>query len=215
MLWGASTAAPVGVTGRYGCSLQKTAGNDAGRLFAGLSTIEAYNTKTDEWFHVLPMSTRRSSVGVGVVNGEYVAKSIYYLKIKPQLYTWGGMFFFQVFFMLLEDTMGQPGSVSAQLKPTILKATRGATSLKWARDAAEQVCVCVCALSLIDWQTPRNDIGRSRCFALLRCRCVKRFTVRRRGPRWAAGEEELRSLRSDHQQLATGGGHEHVSAQRG
>lgn len=38
---------------------------------AGLSTIEAYNAKTDEWFHVLPMSTRRSSVGVGVVNGNY------------------------------------------------------------------------------------------------------------------------------------------------
>ncbi|KAK7878307.1 hypothetical protein WMY93_031126 [Mugilogobius chulae] len=35
----------------------------------GLSTVEAYNSKTDEWFHVLPMSTRRSSVGVGVVNG--------------------------------------------------------------------------------------------------------------------------------------------------
>uniref|UniRef100_A0A3B4V9I0 Kelch like family member 2 n=1 Tax=Seriola dumerili TaxID=41447 RepID=A0A3B4V9I0_SERDU len=34
-----------------------------------LSTVEAYNAKTDEWFHVLPMSTRRSSVGVGVVNG--------------------------------------------------------------------------------------------------------------------------------------------------
>lgn len=40
-------------------------------MFAGLSTVEAYNAKTDEWFHVLPMSTRRSSVGVGVVNGEY------------------------------------------------------------------------------------------------------------------------------------------------
>lgn len=40
-------------------------------VFAGLSTVEAYNAKTDEWFHVLPMSTRRSSVGVGVVNGEY------------------------------------------------------------------------------------------------------------------------------------------------
>ncbi len=43
-------------------------------VFAGLSTIEAYNAKTDEWFHVLPMSTRRSSVGVGVVNGEYSAQ---------------------------------------------------------------------------------------------------------------------------------------------
>lgn len=41
---------------------------------AGLSTIEAYNAKTDEWFHVLPMSTRRSSVGVGVVNGEYCSQ---------------------------------------------------------------------------------------------------------------------------------------------
>uniref|UniRef100_A0A8C6WJM5 Kelch-like family member 2 n=1 Tax=Neogobius melanostomus TaxID=47308 RepID=A0A8C6WJM5_9GOBI len=40
-------------------------------VFSGLSTVEAYNSKTDEWFHVLPMSTRRSSVGVGVVNGEY------------------------------------------------------------------------------------------------------------------------------------------------
>lgn len=40
-------------------------------VFAGLSTVEAYNAKTDEWFHVAPMSTRRSSVGVGVVNGEY------------------------------------------------------------------------------------------------------------------------------------------------
>lgn len=39
-------------------------------FFPGLSTIEAYNTKTDEWFHVVPMSTRRSSVGVGVVNGD-------------------------------------------------------------------------------------------------------------------------------------------------
>uniref|UniRef100_A0A8C6WJH8 Kelch-like family member 2 n=1 Tax=Neogobius melanostomus TaxID=47308 RepID=A0A8C6WJH8_9GOBI len=38
-------------------------------VFSGLSTVEAYNSKTDEWFHVLPMSTRRSSVGVGVVNG--------------------------------------------------------------------------------------------------------------------------------------------------
>lgn len=43
-------------------------------MFSGLSTIEAYNTKTDEWFHVQPMSTRRSSVGVGVVNGEYAAE---------------------------------------------------------------------------------------------------------------------------------------------
>lgn len=46
-------------------------------VFSGLSTVEAYNSKTDEWFHVLPMSTRRSSVGVGVVNGEYKYKSYF------------------------------------------------------------------------------------------------------------------------------------------
>lgn len=50
-------------------------------VFAGLSTIEAYNAKTDEWFHVLPMSTRRSSVGVGVVNGEY-SSQIYSLHLE-------------------------------------------------------------------------------------------------------------------------------------
>lgn len=109
-----------------------------------LSTVEAYNPKSNTWSYIAEMGTRRSGAGV----------------------------------------------------------------CGW-------VCLCVYALSLIDWQTPRNDIRRSRCFVLLRCRCVKRFTVRRRGARWAAGEEELRSLRSDHQQLATGGGHEHVSAQRG
>lgn len=46
---------------------------------AGLSTVEAYNAKTDEWFHVLPMSTRRSSVGVGVVNGD--CSSVFNLKV--------------------------------------------------------------------------------------------------------------------------------------
>lgn len=53
-------------------------------LFAGLSTIEAYNAKTDEWFHVLPMSTRRSSVGVGVVNGEYCSQFSFIFKNKPE-----------------------------------------------------------------------------------------------------------------------------------
>lgn len=37
---------------------------------SGLSTVEAYNHKTNEWMYVGPMNTRRSSVGVGVVNGE-------------------------------------------------------------------------------------------------------------------------------------------------
>jgi hypothetical protein len=33
--------------------------------------VEAYNIKSNEWFHVAPMNTRRSSVGVGVVGGRY------------------------------------------------------------------------------------------------------------------------------------------------
>lgn len=37
---------------------------------SGLSTVEAYNHKTNEWMYVGAMNTRRSSVGVGVVNGE-------------------------------------------------------------------------------------------------------------------------------------------------
>ena len=32
--------------------------------------MEAYNIKSNEWFHVAPMNTRRSSVGVGVVGGK-------------------------------------------------------------------------------------------------------------------------------------------------
>lgn len=52
--------------------------------FAGLSTIEAYNAKTDEWFHVLSMNTRRSSVGVGVVNGEYCSQFSFTFKNKSE-----------------------------------------------------------------------------------------------------------------------------------
>lgn len=34
--------------------------------------MEAYSYKTNEWFFVAPMNTRRSSVGVGVVEGKEV-----------------------------------------------------------------------------------------------------------------------------------------------
>lgn len=40
-------------------------------LSAGLSSVEAYNPKANEWVFVAPMNTRRSSVGVGVVDGEH------------------------------------------------------------------------------------------------------------------------------------------------
>uniref|UniRef100_A0A8B9PBU2 Kelch like family member 2 n=1 Tax=Apteryx owenii TaxID=8824 RepID=A0A8B9PBU2_APTOW len=42
-------------------------------LLPGLSSVEVYNLKTNEWFHVAPMNTRRSSVGVGVVGGKLYA----------------------------------------------------------------------------------------------------------------------------------------------
>ncbi|KAI4584299.1 hypothetical protein MJG53_007578 [Ovis ammon polii x Ovis aries] len=40
---------------------------------AGLASVEAYSYKTNEWFFVAPMNTRRSSVGVGVVEGKLYA----------------------------------------------------------------------------------------------------------------------------------------------
>lgn len=36
---------------------------------AGLDTAECYDVRCGEWRIISPMSTRRSSVGVGVVNG--------------------------------------------------------------------------------------------------------------------------------------------------
>lgn len=33
--------------------------------------MEVYNPKANEWIFVAPMNTRRSSVGVGVVDGEH------------------------------------------------------------------------------------------------------------------------------------------------
>lgn len=44
-------------------------GNEDLCFIIGLSSVEAYNIKSNEWFHVAPMNTRRSSVGVGVVGG--------------------------------------------------------------------------------------------------------------------------------------------------
>lgn len=37
----------------------------------GLASVEAYNPKTNDWVFVAPMNTRRSSVGVGVVDGKH------------------------------------------------------------------------------------------------------------------------------------------------
>jgi hypothetical protein len=41
----------------------------------GLNSAEMYDPRTHEWRMIAPMSTRRSSVGVGVVNGFLYAVS--------------------------------------------------------------------------------------------------------------------------------------------
>lgn len=53
------------------------------------------------------------------------------------------VWFFQESSMQLEVMMERPDNVWAQWKLTTQKATRGATSLRWAQDAVEQVCVHV------------------------------------------------------------------------
>uniref|UniRef100_A0AAY4E720 BACK domain-containing protein n=1 Tax=Denticeps clupeoides TaxID=299321 RepID=A0AAY4E720_9TELE len=42
-------------------------------VYDGLSSVEVYSCKTNEWVFVASMNTRRSSVGVGVVNGKLYA----------------------------------------------------------------------------------------------------------------------------------------------
>lgn len=48
-----------------------TIGNSRVSCLPGLASVEAYSYKTNEWFFVAPMNTRRSSVGVGVVEGKW------------------------------------------------------------------------------------------------------------------------------------------------
>jgi kelch-like protein 2/3 len=45
----------------------------------GLNSAEMYDPRTHEWRMIAPMSTRRSSVGVGVVNGLLYAVSLCFL----------------------------------------------------------------------------------------------------------------------------------------
>jgi len=47
---------------------------------SGLNSVECYDPRSNEWRMVASMSTRRSSVGVGVVNGkmpslDYISKT--------------------------------------------------------------------------------------------------------------------------------------------
>lgn len=126
----------------------------------------------------------------------------------------------------LAVTMVRPGSVWVQWRLTTLKATRGATSQRWVRGAAEQVCVISPSQHLLFceirscclFKMVRNDdqmfffnLYVSAVFPICRCRCAKRFAVCCGRPWRSTGEEKLRSLWSEHQQLAAGGWHEHVS----
>jgi len=45
---------------------------------AGLNSAEVYDVRTREWRSIARMSTRRSSVGVGVVKGLLYAVSVYF-----------------------------------------------------------------------------------------------------------------------------------------
>lgn len=47
----------------------------------GLNSAEMYDSKAHEWRMIAPMSTRRSSVGVGVVSGLLYAVSLFWLKL--------------------------------------------------------------------------------------------------------------------------------------
>lgn len=39
-------------------------------FFSGLNSAECFDVRNGEWRMIAPMSTRRSSVGVGVLNGK-------------------------------------------------------------------------------------------------------------------------------------------------
>uniref|UniRef100_A0A672MW90 Kelch-like protein 3 n=1 Tax=Sinocyclocheilus grahami TaxID=75366 RepID=A0A672MW90_SINGR len=47
--------------------------NDLKYFLSSLSSVEVYSPKANEWMFVAPMNTRRSSVGVGVVDGKLYA----------------------------------------------------------------------------------------------------------------------------------------------
>lgn len=54
----------------------------------GLASVEAYSYKTNEWFFVAPMNTRRSSVGVGVVEGKEQQWVAACLGPSPRAFSW-------------------------------------------------------------------------------------------------------------------------------
>lgn len=160
-------------------------------MFSGLSTIEAYNTKTDEWFHVLPMSTRRSSVGVGVVSGECAAETSVAFKNKndPCLNV--------CLSGILYAVGGYDGATRQCLSTVEAYNPKNNTWSYIAEMGTRRSGAGVCehthcrTLSNAGQCPPRHEVLPR---VLLRCRRVKRLVVCRRGARRSAGEEELRSL---------------------
>lgn len=54
----------------------------------GLNSAEMYDPRTREWRMIAPMSTRRSSVGVGVVNGLLYAVSLCSVMARLYVVIW-------------------------------------------------------------------------------------------------------------------------------
>lgn len=95
--------------------------------------MEAYNHKTNEWTYVGAMNTRRSSVGVGVVNGDTELLSDVASREDQEVRTHISVSVFvcalQVSCTQWEATTEHPGSVSAPWRSTTLQPVSGATLL--------------------------------------------------------------------------------------
>lgn len=87
--------------------------------------MEKYDPTTQKWSSAASMTTRRSSVGVGVLNG-----LIYAVIIKFELAFKLSVIHLDVHFRL-EATMGLRGNVYPQLNATLLKRIRGHQLATW------------------------------------------------------------------------------------
>ena len=51
-------------------------------VLSGLNSVECYDPRNNEWKMVAPMSTRRSSVGVGVVGSKFPCLQKFFMSKK-------------------------------------------------------------------------------------------------------------------------------------
>lgn len=105
----------------------------------GLSTVEVFGHKSNEWLYVASMNTRRSSVGVGVVDGKAWATPT---RVEVEQHRHSLVFvFLQVSCTQSGVTMERLVSVSARWKNTTRSLISGATWPTWAHAGVEQVKV--------------------------------------------------------------------------